>query len=82
MSQASKYTKCPMCGTAMIDGYLHDVFDVTYLISLKSLGTSVFGALICPACGHVELPATSQVLDHEGLFPRKLIPGTEHGEAT
>ncbi len=83
MSRASKYTKCPMCGAEMIDGYLHDVFDVTYLISLKSLGTSIFGTLICPACGYVELQATSpEILDHESLFPRRLIPGTGQGEAT
>lgn len=49
---------CPHCGTEMIQGYLEGPMDTIHIESLQSLKGSPLQALICPACGHVELQAT------------------------
>jgi len=48
---------CPRCGAKMIQGCLRGGGDVVYIKSLQSLEASSLQALICPACGHVELQA-------------------------
>lgn len=49
---------CPRCGTHMINGHLKDPVNAIIVESLCSLETSTLEALICPACGHIELQAT------------------------
>lgn len=50
---------CPRCGEKMISGYLKAGIDSIYVKSFQSKLESTLEALICPACGVVELQAGS-----------------------
>ncbi len=54
----AKKTLCPHCKTEMVRGNLRSAADVIYVTSFQSLKSCSLRALICPACGYVELQAT------------------------
>jgi hypothetical protein len=51
-------TQCPRCGSQMIQGSLKGPVETIHIESVQSLEDSPLQALICCACGHVELQAT------------------------
>jgi hypothetical protein len=57
----SEYTdgsfQCPHCGTLMVQGTLRGLGETIHVETLQSLEDSPLRALICLACGHVELQA-------------------------
>lgn len=50
--------QCPRCGSQMVPGCLQAAVEIVHVGSLQSLEDSPLEALICLACGHVELQAT------------------------
>lgn len=60
--------ECPKCGTPMLYGRLKGPVETIHVESLRSLEDCVLEALICPACGHVELHAAQpERLDHKDI---------------
>lgn len=55
--QAQDPVECPKCGAPMLYGRLKGPVETIHVESLCSLEDSTLEALICPACGHVELHA-------------------------
>ena len=64
---------CPICGTQLIVGKLKGPVDTIHIESQKSLDQSLLQALICLACGHVELHASNpEKLDREDITKEDL----------